>query len=147
MQVRDIMTERLAFCSPDTDLREVARMMVESDCGAIPVVEPESGKAIGIVTDRDIVCRTVAAGQNPVGRRAEEAMTMPIAAVSPGSPLEECVAEMESNRLRRMLVVDEQGRLCGIVSQADVARAAGEHHTAELVKDVSKPTDYPSKLQ
>lgn len=147
MQVRDIMTKQLVSCTPDTDLREVARMMAECDCGAIPVVEPESGKAIGIVTDRDIVCRSVAAGHNPIGQRAEEAMTMPIAAVKSDSSLEECLAEMESDRIRRMLVVDDQGKLCGIVSQADIARAAGEHETAELLKDVSKPIEHASKLQ
>lgn len=147
MQVRDIMTEQLASCTPDTDLQTIAAMMVNSDCGAIPVVDPQSRKAIGIVTDRDIVCRVVAMGQNPVGHSADEIMTMPITAVTPDTDLKDCLAQMESGQVRRLPVVDDQGILCGIVSQADIARVAGAHETAEFVKSVSKPTDHASQVQ
>jgi CBS domain-containing protein len=147
MQVRDIMTEQLASCAPDAAVEDAAAMMVESDCGAIPVIDPRTQKAVGVVTDRDIVCRAVAGGRNPVGMKVDEVMTMPITAVSPATSLEECLAKMEEARVRRMLVVDEQGKLCGIVSQADVARAAPEHGTAHLVKGVSKPTDHASRIK
>ena len=76
MQVRDIMTRQLASCRPDADVQEVASLMVQCDCGAIPVVEPQSHKAIGVVTDRDIVCRAVAAGRNPVGMKAEQVIAL-----------------------------------------------------------------------
>ena len=147
MQVRDIMTQQVASCAPDTDLREVAATMVKCDCGAIPVVDPQTRKAIGVVTDRDIVCRAVAEGQNPIGMKADKVMTMPITAVGPDASLEDCLAEMERAQVRRMLVVDEQGLLCGVVAQADIARAASEHETAELVKDVSKPSEHASNVQ
>ena len=147
MQVRDIMTQQVASCAPDTDLREVAATMVKCDCGAIPVVDPQTRKAIGVVTDRDIVARAVAAGQNPIGMKVDEVMTMPITAVGPETSLEDCLAQMEELQVRRMLVVDDQGRLCGIVSQADIARSAPEHETAELVKDVSKPTGRASEIE
>ena len=147
MQVRDIMTQQVTSCAPDTDLREVAATMVKCDCGAIPVVDPQTRKAIGVVTDRDIVARAVAAGQNPIGMKVDEVMTMPITAVGPETSLEDCLAQMEESQVRRMLVVDDQGRLCGIVSQADIARSAPEHETAELVKDVSKPTGRASEIE
>ena len=146
MQVRDVMTQQVACCTPDTDLQEVAKMMTECDCGAIPVIDRDSGKAIGIITDRDIVCRSIASGKNPIGRRVEEVMTMPIAAVIPDSTLDDCLAKMESAQIRRIPVVDERGRLCGIISQADIARAAGEHAAAMLLKDVSKPSEHASRL-
>jgi CBS domain-containing protein len=146
MQVRDIMTEQVASCTPGTDLQQVAMMMIKCDCGAIPVIDPKTQKAMGVVTDRDIVCRTVAEGQNPVGMKVDDVMTMPISAINPNASLEECLAEMERAQVRRMLVVDGRGALCGVVSQADIARAAPEHATAELVKDVSKPTERASKL-
>ena len=146
MQVRDIMTQQVASCAPDTDLREVAATMVKCDCGAIPVIDPQTQKAIGVITDRDIVARVVAKGQNPIGMKVNELMTMPITVVAPESALEDCLAQMEQWQVRRMLVVDGQGRLCGIVSQADVARSASEHETAELVKDVSKPTGHASEI-
>lgn len=146
MQVRDIMTQQVASCTPETGLEEVAAMMVECDCGAIPVVDPQTRKAVGVVTDRDIVCRAVAKGQNPMGMKVDQVMTMPIATVGPDASLEDCLAEMERAQVRRMLVVDEQGLLCGVVAQADIARAAPEHQTAELVKDVSKPSEQASKV-
>jgi len=74
-------------------------------------------------------------------------MTMPVTAVGPETSLEDCLARMEASQIRRMLVVDGDGKLCGIVSQADIARAAPEHQTAELVKDVSKPSEQASKVQ
>jgi CBS domain-containing protein len=121
--------------------------MVKSDCGAIPVVDPQTQKAIGVITDRDIVARAVAEGQNPIGMKVDELMTMPITTVDPESSLEDCLAQMEESQIRRMLVVDGQGRLCGIVSQADIARTASEHQTAELVKHVSKATEHASEIE
>jgi CBS domain-containing protein len=146
MQVKDIMSRQLTSCTPDAEIQEVAAMMVKCDCGAIPVIDPETKKAVGVVTDRDIVARAVAAGQNPVGMRVDEVMTMPITAVGPETSLEDCLARMEESQVRRMLVVDGGGRLCGVVSQADVARSAPERETAELVKDVSKPTSHASEI-
>ena len=146
MQVKDIMSQQLTSCTPDADIQEVAAMMVKCDCGAIPVIDPQTQKAVGVITDRDIVARAVAKGQNPLGMKVEEVMTMPITAVGPETSLEDCLARMEESQIRRMLVVDGQGKLCGIVSQADVARTASEHETAELVKDVSKPTGHASEI-
>jgi CBS domain-containing protein len=110
------------------------------------VIDPRTQKAVGVVTDRDIVCRAVAKGRNPIGMKVDEVMTMPINVVSPAASLEDCLAKMEEAQVRRMLVVDEQGKLRGIVSQADIARAAPEHGTAQLVKDISKPTDHASRI-
>ena len=146
MQVKDIMSQHLMSCTPDANVQEAAALMVKCDCGAIPVVDPQTRKAIGVITDRDIVARAVAMGQNPIGMKVDELMTMPITAVGPESSLEDCLAQMEESQIRRMLVVDGQGRLCGIVAQADIARSAPEHETAELVKDVSKPTEHASEI-
>lgn len=146
MQVRDIMTNRLAYCTPQANLEEVAEMMVQYDCGAIPVIDPGSNKALGLITDRDIVCRAVAAHKNPAGVTAEQVMSEPVAAVTPQSTLDECLAKMEAAQMRRMLVVDESGKLCGLVSQADIVRALPEHEIAELLKDVSAPTGAASHL-
>src|SRR5439155_20461807 len=81
MKVREIMTPEPATCTPQTSLQDVAKLMVEHDCGAIPVVD-QQGKPIGIVTDRDIVCRTVAAAKNPLQEAAEQCMSSPVATVS-----------------------------------------------------------------
>ena len=84
MQVKDMMTADPACCTAETSLPEVARMMVSQDCGEIPVVDNTSSKApIGVVTDRDIVCRTVANGLNPLDLTAADCMSKPAVTVTP----------------------------------------------------------------
>jgi len=139
------MTRNVASCAPNTVVEDATALMVKSDCGALPVIDPQTRKAVGVITDRDIVARAVAERRNPVGMKVDELMTMPIMAVRPDTSLGKCLTEMEQAQVRRMLVLDDGGRLCGIVSQADIARSAPEHETAELVKDVSKPTVEPAK--
>ena len=138
MHVRDIMSTNVACCSPDTGLTEVARMMVENDCGEIPVIN-SSRAPIGVVTDRDIICRTVAKGENPLLMQAGDAMTTPCVTVSPESTIERCCQVLEKNQIRRVLVVDDDGTLCGLVAQADIARHAPQTKTANVVKKVSQP--------
>ncbi len=140
MQVKEIMTENPICCDGETGLEEVARMMVENDCGAIPVVQDqESWKPIGIITDRDITCRAVAEGRNPLELTAEECMSPSPVTIRPEAPIEECLREMEEHQLRRILVVDETGGCCGIVALADVARHTGEREAGEVIEEVSRP--------
>jgi CBS domain-containing protein len=140
MRVKDIMTSDPACCTPDTGLREVAEMFVDHDCGAVPVVESlESMKPIGIVTDRDIACRAIAKGRDALQLSARDCMSSPSVSVGEDSSLDDCVETMETNRVRRVVVVDDFGRCCGIVSQADIALHAPKKATAEVVKQVSEP--------
>ena len=134
---KDVMTPDPQCCSPETALNEVANLMVECDCGEIPVIDA-SNRLIGVVTDRDIVCRVVAKGKNPSSVTAQDAMTQPVVAVTPDTTLDEIVAVMEENQIRRVPVVDAQGRCCGIVAQADVAMVARESEVGEMVREVSR---------
>lgn len=138
MKIKEVMTSRPSCCGPETPLQEVAHLMVAHDCGEIPVCD-ERNRPIGVVTDRDITVRTVAQGLNPLEKKARDVMSQPCHTVAEGSSLAECCERMEALQLRRMLVVDESGCLCGIVSQADVALHAGKRDTGALVKDVSQP--------
>ena len=146
MQVRDIMTPDPACCTPDTPLPDVARQMVDHDCGEIPVVDPSTKAPIGVVTDRDITCRAVAENRNPLELRAKDCMSTPVVTVTPQTEVDDCCRTMEENQVRRVPVVDERGACCGMVSQADIARLAPERETAAVVKDVSRPTDTPSRV-
>jgi CBS domain-containing protein len=144
VQVREIMTKEPACCTPDSKLQEVARLMVEHDCGAVPVVESRrSKKPVGVITDRDITCRAVRSSGLLPAATAGELMTTPVTTVTPGVDLDECVRLMEERQVRRVPVVDEKGHCCGIVAQADVARRASEHETAELVRDISLAAPAP----
>jgi CBS domain-containing protein len=117
-------------------------MMVEHDCGAIPVVADQVGRQpLGIVTDRDIVTRTIAAGIDPTQLVASDCMTAPPITVAEDSTLRECVQLLELSRIRRAIVVDGSGSCIGIVAQADIAWHATKRETGDLVREVSKPSE------
>jgi CBS domain-containing protein len=141
MKVAEIMTPNPACCTPETPLLQVAQMFIDHDCGAIPVIESESvRKPVGIVTDRDIACRTVAAGRNALELTARDCMSTPCVAVTDEMSLSDCCEAMESNKIRRVLVVDNAGDCCGIISQADIALRGKESKAAEVVREVSRPS-------
>ena len=139
MNVKEIMTKNPACCTAETSLRDAAKMMVDNDCGCIPVVENESGKKpVGTITDRDIVIRTIAEGKNPLDLTAGDVMTKNAVTVSPDDSVADCCAKMEENQIRRVIVVDENGGCCGMVAQADIATKANDGKTAEVVEEISK---------
>jgi CBS domain-containing protein len=141
MQVRDVMTSDPACCISGTGLQEVAKMMIDHDCGEIPVVESkETRLPIGVITDRDIVCRTIAQGLNPLDLTVAECMSTPCVTVTPDMSLEDCSRIMEENKIRRVPVVDGGGCCCGIVALADIALHAKKNIAGEVVKEVSEPT-------
>src|SRR5215210_5475457 len=138
MEVKDIMTPDPACCTPDMTLQRVAEMMVENDCGEIPVVENMTNKMpVGVVTDRDIVCRTVAKGLNPLSMAAGDCMTTPCVTVTPEMSLDECCKIMEEKQIRRVPVVDASGACCGIVALADVTKYASEQDAGKVLQEVS----------
>lgn len=133
----EIMTPAPQCCSGETLLNEVANLMVEADCGEIPVTD-SSNKVIGVVTDRDIVVRVVAKGKNPSAVTAAECMSKPVVVVTEDTTLADVIKVMEENQIRRVPVVDASGCCCGIISQADVALASSDDETGEMLKEVSK---------
>jgi membrane protein len=139
MQLEKIMTRDPKYCLPDTSLSEVARMMLDCDCGEIPVVEDaQSLKPIGVITDRDIVCRAVAQGRNPKDLSARDCMTSPAMTSRSDSTVEACCRQMEDGQVRRIPVVDAKGRLCGIVAQADIARGLPDKQNGVIAKIARK---------
>jgi CBS domain-containing protein len=147
MQVKEIMTPDPACCTPDTMLQRVAELMVEHDCGEIPVVENMANMLpVGVVTDRDITCRTVARGLNPLIMTVTDCMTRTPVTVMPDTTFEECCRVMEENQIRRVVVVDASGASVGIVAQADIARHASKHDTGEVVREVSEPSGSASAV-
>jgi len=139
MLVKEIMTENPACCTAESNLQEVAKMMLDNDCGAIPVVEDNNHKRpIGVVTDRDIIVRTVAKGENPLNMSAKSVMTKNVFTVTPDTTVEECVNLMEAHQVRRVPVVDENGSCVGMVAQADIAIKAKDSEAEDMVEEVSK---------
>lgn len=148
MQVKEMMHKNPVCCTPETRLNDVARLMVDCDCGAIPVVEDmKTLKPIkGIVTDRDIVCRILAEDKNPLRYRAKDCMSEPVATVKQEDSVETAVEIMEKYQIRRIPVVDQNGACCGLVTQAQIAKRLPEEKAGELLKSVSQPTEEPSRV-
>lgn len=138
MQVQEIMSSNPACCGPNTPLTDAAKLMADHDCGEIPVVD-DLGRPVGVVTDRDITCRAVAQGM-AASTPVREVMSNPVITATPEMSLDDCCKTLEENQIRRMPVVDGSGACCGMVSQADIALHAPEHETAEVVRDISRPT-------
>ena len=138
MKVKDVMTKNPAFCTPEDGLQQVARRMCDSDCGELPVLDSrQSMKPVGVVTDRDITCRTVARGKNPLEMQVSDIMSAPPVTVTPETDVDACCELLEERKIRRVPVVDDQGRCCGIVSQADIALKYGAEKAGEVVRRVS----------
>ena len=145
MKILEIMTSDPACCTPEATLRDVARMMVEYDCGEIPVCDSKDrGHIVGVITDRDIVCRAVAEGLDMSRTAVSTCMTTPAITLKKDATLEDAIALMEKNMIRRLPITDKDGCVCGIVSQADIALKSDDDTISEVVKEVSQPIESAS---
>jgi CBS domain-containing protein len=132
---REIMTRSVKTANREMSLREVAVLMRDGDCGAMPVCE--NGKLVGIVTDRDIVVRAIADGRSSE-TKVGDVMTTEIYSVKPDDFVFEAIRLMGERQVRRIPVVDEKGALAGIIAMADVAlEMEDEREIAETLEDIS----------
>jgi CBS domain-containing protein len=138
MLIKDVMTASPACCKPTDRLDSVAKLMLDHDCGEIPVCD--GTRLVGVITDRDIVCRAVARGETPTAVPASEVMTRDVHTVAPDDKLEEALELMETKLVRRLPVVDDSGRIVGIVSQADLVAKAPTLKVARAMRSVAKRT-------
>lgn len=138
----EIMTPDPAFCRVGDRVSEAAEILRDRDIGAVPVTR--EGRLVGILTDRDIVTRIVADGLDPAEVPVEEAMTHDPFACRPADSMERVVEIMEERRVRRVPVVDDDGRLVGIVAQADLAtKSHAPLMVADLLEGVSRSREIP----
>ena len=137
--VESMMTINPCCCTPEMSLPEVARLMVKFDCGEIPVVDDfKNLRIMGVITDRDIVCRAIAKDLNPTEVKVTDVMTFPPITITPYTSVDKCCELMEENRIRRIPVVDDFDRICGMISQADIVRS-DQQHAYDLVRAISRP--------
>jgi len=138
MDLDRLMTRNPKFCLATSPLDEVARAMRDEDVGEIPVVDLDR-HPIGVITDRDMVVRTLAAGRNPLDVRVQDCMTAPPVVIQENASVEDCARLMERQKIRRVPVVDARGALCGIVSLADLERSDARSLQNEVTRAVSQP--------
>jgi CBS domain-containing protein len=138
---RDVMTPEPACCQATDTIVRVAQLMKTEDVGAVPVVESlSSRRLVGIVTDRDIVVRAVAAGRSAETTTAKEAMTREVVTCREDEDVNKAVLRMAERKVRRITVVDGSGALRGIIAQADIAtRVNQDKTTGALVEAISEP--------
>lgn len=137
----EVMTREPVCCEPADPISRAAEVMKREDVGSVPVVESRAdGRLIGIVTDRDIVVKVLAGGRNVEGARVQDAMTPNPVCCQEEDDVSRAVSLMEERQVRRMPVVGADGRLAGIIAQADIAtRLNRDRTTGELVEAISEP--------
>lgn len=137
----EVMTREPVCCEPGDSVTQVAMLMKSEDVGSIPVVDSrQERKLIGIVTDRDLVVNVLAGGMAADRATVRDAMTANPESCREDEDVKKAVELMADRQVRRMPIVDEAGRLCGIIAQADVAtRLKRDDTTGELVEAISEP--------
>jgi CBS domain-containing protein len=135
-KISELMSPNPCAIDANKPVAHAARMMKDEDVGLAPIVEGD--RLVGTLTDRDIVTRVVAEGKDPQSVTVREVASTNLVIVDPKQDLDEAVRLMASNQVRRLPVVEEDGRLVGVVAQADVAREAKDKQTGELVEEISK---------
>ena len=134
MKVKDVMHRGATWVGPETPLTEIAKMMRDEDIGAVPIGEDD--RLIGMVTDRDIVCRGLAEGGDCEALTAREVMSKPILYCRTDEDVEDALRIMEKNQIRRLPVINEKKRLVGILAIGDITKA-GRDLTGEVMQSVA----------
>lgn len=140
MKCKEVMTTDMACCLPTDSVAEAAHHMRDRHIGPVPVVQSlASRKAWGILTDRDIAVKVVAEGRDPASTLVSMVMTNDLITCHPDDDVEDAMSVMTERQVRRVLVVDEDGVLRGIISQADIAtRVNNNKKTGEVVREISE---------
>jgi CBS domain-containing protein len=133
--IRDLMTANPCSVDADKSVAYAAKMMRDEDVGLAPIVEGD--KLIGTVTDRDIAIRVVAEGKDPEQTTVREVASTNLVTIDPQQDLEEALRLMAKHQVRRLPVVEEDGRLVGVVAQADVAKHGDDAQTGQVVQEIS----------
>jgi len=140
MQVKDIMTPNAQCVRPDDSLQDAARRMRDLDVGPLPVCG-DNDRLAGIITDRDIAVRAVAEGKDPKTTKVREAMSEKIIYCFEDQAIEEAARMMQERQVRRLVVLNREKRLVGIVSLGDLATETGDRQkSGEVLQDVSEPS-------
>jgi CBS domain-containing protein len=141
MKVKEIMSANPACCTPNYSAQNAAKMMCDHNVGAVPVVVDHQSRAlVGMITDRDLCCSIVAHGLDPKTTQLQEFITYTPVSCRDGESVTTCERLMQEHQVRRIPVVDAEGRVIGIVSQADLALKDKPERVHKTVAEISKPT-------
>ena len=136
MKVKELMTSNPTVVKPEETVAQAATLMKQEDCGALPVLA--NGKLVGMITDRDIVIRAIAAGKDPKATKVSEVMTADPVTTSPDASDDDAEKLMAKSQVRRLPVV-EDGKLVGILVTAQLARRGNTSELGETIRGISEP--------
>lgn len=137
MQVQEVMCKNVKVIQPDATLEEAAKLMQELECGYLPI--GENDRLQGAVTDRDIVIRAIAEGKDPSSATVKEVMTGKIEFCFEEDNIEDAARQMKEKQIRRLVVLNKDKRLIGVLSIGDIARECGDKHmTGDIETGVAK---------
>ena len=140
MLVKDVMTRHVECVSPEDTIQTAARKMRDLDVGPMPVCGPD-GRLAGMLTDRDITVRATADGKDPKACKVREAMTPDVIYEFEDQDATEAANVMQHRQIRRVLVLNREKKLSGIVSLGDLAVDASKRQAGDVLKDVSEPAE------
>jgi CBS domain-containing protein len=135
-QIRDLMTDNPCAIDAEKPVAHAAKMMRDEDVGLAPIVQGE--RLVGTLTDRDIAIRVVAEGRDPESTAVREVASTDLVTIDPTQSLDEALRLMAQHQVRRLPVVEEDGRLVGVLAQADVARHGDDSETGRVVEKISQ---------
>ena len=135
MKVKQAMHQGVQWVDPSTSIKELAGLMREHDIGAIPI--GENDRLVGMVTDRDIVCRCIAAGVDVAKATARDVMSKGIVFCSDQEELDDAARIMEDKRIRRLPVINQDKRMIGMLSVGDISQTGSRDLTGEVMQSVS----------
>ncbi|HSE23865.1 MAG TPA: CBS domain-containing protein [Pyrinomonadaceae bacterium] len=136
MRVKDVMTVDTTCCAPASSLADTAGLMWERDCGVIPVIDEEQ-RIIGMITDRDICMAAAMTGKDLANIAVHEVISGPVCGCTSEDDIHQALVKMRENQLRRLPVLDDEGKLQGILSLNDVVlKADQDKKAASLAADV-----------
>jgi CBS domain-containing protein len=143
--IRDVMTSNPCTIDAEKSVAYAAKMMLQEDVGLAPIVEGD--RLIGMLTDRDIATRVAAEGRNPDQVKVRDVASKQLITIAPGQDLDEALRKMAHHQVRRLPVVEEDGRLVGVVAQADIAREGDDSQTGQLVEEISESGGRMSSIE
>ena len=135
-QIKELMTVKPRTVKQGDSIVDAAKLMKGEDTGVAPIVDGD--RLVGVITDRDIAIRVVAEGRDPQSTKVEDVASQNLVTIDPQQELDEALRLMAQHQVRRLPVVEEDGKLVGIIAQADVARHADAARTGEVVEEISE---------
>ena len=147
MKVHEVMTADPICCLPSDTAQEVATILRDHNIGSVPVVlDHDTRRLIGIITDRDLCCTVIASGLEPKATPIKRLITVSPITCRESDDIEACLSYMQAFQIRRIPVVDQEGRCIGIVSQADLALRHEPGHLTRILPEISKTRPEPAKM-